>query len=130
MDGAQSDLRTGLPWQMVEIHEPVRLQFTVLYKRTGQPVKAAAVQSVTEIDQWMAAVAARAMTLALPDRPPRGRAGQGDHGRGRVERPPAEARIAESDRDTGWFSAEQRAAWDLSALRVVMLMIPPASTSP
>src|SRR5207237_10758680 len=25
MDGALSDLRTGLPWQMVEIHEPVRL---------------------------------------------------------------------------------------------------------
>lgn len=25
MDGAASDLRTGLPWQMVEIHEPVRL---------------------------------------------------------------------------------------------------------
>lgn len=25
MDGAQSDLRTGLPWQMTEIHEPVRL---------------------------------------------------------------------------------------------------------
>jgi uncharacterized protein YbcC (UPF0753/DUF2309 family) len=25
MDGAQSDLRTGLPWQMVEGHEPVRL---------------------------------------------------------------------------------------------------------
>jgi uncharacterized protein YbcC (UPF0753/DUF2309 family) len=25
MDGHQSDLRTGLPWQMVEIHEPVRL---------------------------------------------------------------------------------------------------------
>jgi uncharacterized protein YbcC (UPF0753/DUF2309 family) len=25
MDGATSDLRTGLPWQMVEIHEPVRL---------------------------------------------------------------------------------------------------------
>ena len=24
MDGAASDLRTGLPWQMVEIHEPVR----------------------------------------------------------------------------------------------------------
>ncbi|MBN9518283.1 DUF2309 domain-containing protein [bacterium] len=29
MDGAASDLRTGLPWQMVEIHEPVRLQFVV-----------------------------------------------------------------------------------------------------
>lgn len=29
MDGARSDLRTGLPWQMVEIHEPVRLQFVI-----------------------------------------------------------------------------------------------------
>lgn len=27
MDGAASDLRTGLPWQMVEIHEPVRIVF-------------------------------------------------------------------------------------------------------
>jgi hypothetical protein len=29
MDGAQSDLRTGLPWQMLEIHEPVRLSIVV-----------------------------------------------------------------------------------------------------
>jgi uncharacterized protein YbcC (UPF0753/DUF2309 family) len=29
MDGAQSDLRTGLPWQMVEIHEPARLTVVV-----------------------------------------------------------------------------------------------------
>jgi uncharacterized protein YbcC (UPF0753/DUF2309 family) len=29
MDGAQSDLRTGLPWQMVEIHEPTRLAVVV-----------------------------------------------------------------------------------------------------
>jgi uncharacterized protein len=29
MDGAVSDLRTGLPWQMVEIHEPVRILFIV-----------------------------------------------------------------------------------------------------
>ncbi len=29
MDGAESDLRTGLPWQMVEIHEPVRLSLVV-----------------------------------------------------------------------------------------------------
>lgn len=29
MDGAQSDLRTGLPWQMVEIHEPTRLTVAV-----------------------------------------------------------------------------------------------------
>jgi uncharacterized protein len=29
MDGALSDLRTGLPWQMVEIHEPTRLAIIV-----------------------------------------------------------------------------------------------------
>ncbi|HVC08405.1 MAG TPA: DUF2309 domain-containing protein [Elusimicrobiota bacterium] len=29
MNGTQSDLRTGLPWQMVEIHEPVRLFLVV-----------------------------------------------------------------------------------------------------
>ncbi|MBL9083422.1 MAG: DUF2309 domain-containing protein [Planctomycetales bacterium] len=29
MDGAASDLRTGLPWQGVEIHEPVRLLFVL-----------------------------------------------------------------------------------------------------
>ncbi len=29
MNGAASDLRTGLPWQMVEIHEPVRLLFLI-----------------------------------------------------------------------------------------------------
>ena len=29
MDGQASDLRTGLPWQMVEIHEPVRLLIVI-----------------------------------------------------------------------------------------------------
>ncbi|MBX3423355.1 MAG: DUF2309 domain-containing protein [Pirellulaceae bacterium] len=29
MNGAASDLRPGLPWQMVEIHEPIRLLFVV-----------------------------------------------------------------------------------------------------
>jgi uncharacterized protein YbcC (UPF0753/DUF2309 family) len=29
MEGHASDLRTGLPWQMVEIHEPVRMLFVV-----------------------------------------------------------------------------------------------------
>ena len=29
MDGHASDLRTGLPWQMVEIHEPVQVLFVV-----------------------------------------------------------------------------------------------------
>lgn len=29
MNGAESDLRPGLPWQMVEIHEPIRLLFVI-----------------------------------------------------------------------------------------------------
>jgi hypothetical protein len=29
MDGSASDLRTGLPWQMVEIHDAVRLTLVV-----------------------------------------------------------------------------------------------------
>jgi len=29
MNGFESDLRTGLPWQMVEIHEPVRILFVI-----------------------------------------------------------------------------------------------------
>lgn len=29
MDGAASDLRPGLPWQGVEIHEPLRLLFVI-----------------------------------------------------------------------------------------------------
>ncbi len=29
MNGAASDLRPGLPWQMVEIHDPVRLLFII-----------------------------------------------------------------------------------------------------
>ncbi len=29
MDGHMSDLRTGLPWQMVEIHEPMRILFVI-----------------------------------------------------------------------------------------------------
>jgi uncharacterized protein YbcC (UPF0753/DUF2309 family) len=29
MDGHASDLRTGLPWQMVEIHEPIRVLFII-----------------------------------------------------------------------------------------------------
>jgi len=29
MNGFESDLRTGLPWQMVEIHEPIRILFII-----------------------------------------------------------------------------------------------------
>jgi uncharacterized protein YbcC (UPF0753/DUF2309 family) len=37
MDGAQSDLRTGLPWQMVEVHEPTRL--TIIVEGTQDRVR-------------------------------------------------------------------------------------------
>ncbi len=38
MDGHASDLRTGLPWQMVEIHEPVRL-LTIVEAETEELVR-------------------------------------------------------------------------------------------
>jgi uncharacterized protein len=48
MDGAQSDLRTGLPWQMVEIHEPSRLAIVVEGPRERV---ARAVQSHPDVDR-------------------------------------------------------------------------------
>ena len=36
MEGADSDLRTGLPWQMVEIHEAMRLLVVVDARRPVQ----------------------------------------------------------------------------------------------
>ncbi len=43
MNGHASDLRTGLPWQMVEVHEPVRLLLIV--ENTPEKTLAAAFQS-------------------------------------------------------------------------------------
>jgi hypothetical protein len=40
MDGHASDLRTGLPWQTVEIHEPLRL--LVVIEATPEKIIAAA----------------------------------------------------------------------------------------
>ena len=58
MDGAQSDLRTGLPWQMVEIHEPARLAIVV---EGSRDLLRQAVQGNPDIDRlvrnrwiWMA----------------------------------------------------------------------------
>ncbi len=42
MNGAGSDLRPGLPWQMVEIHEPVRLLFVI------ETTAAAMIRIITE----------------------------------------------------------------------------------
>lgn len=44
MDGVSSDLRPGLPWQMVEIHEPVRL--LILVETTPQAMRAILEQNV------------------------------------------------------------------------------------
>jgi uncharacterized protein len=67
MDGAQSDLRTGLPWQMVEIHEPSRLAIVVEGPRARV---ARAVQNSPDVDRlvrnrwiWLACLDAASGTL-------------------------------------------------------------------
>jgi uncharacterized protein len=61
MDGAASDLRTGLPWQMVEIHEPVRLMLVC-------EVKAEVMLRVLERNpMMMRMVAGRWVHLAVLD---------------------------------------------------------------
>jgi uncharacterized protein len=67
MDGAQSDLRTGLPWQMVEIHEPARLALVV----EGTPDRVArAVQATASVERlvrnrwiWLACLDQRSGAL-------------------------------------------------------------------
>ena len=58
MNGHASDLRTGLPWQMVEVHEPVRLLLIV--ENTPERVMQAVRQSpvVTELveNRWIRVV--------------------------------------------------------------------------
>ena len=67
MDGPQSDLRTGLPWQMVEIHEPVRLlvvidapRATILEVARRQPMVLRLVQN-----RWIQLVAWEGSALYL-----------------------------------------------------------------
>lgn len=55
MNGHASDLRTGLPWQMVEIHEPVRLLVVVEAKPQAIAHVVAAVPQVAELvgNSWI-----------------------------------------------------------------------------
>jgi uncharacterized protein YbcC (UPF0753/DUF2309 family) len=55
MDGHASDLRTGLPWQMVEIHEPVRMLFVVetTPERLGKVIGASASLSELVGNRWI-----------------------------------------------------------------------------
>jgi hypothetical protein len=67
MDGASSDLRTGLPWQMVEIHEPMRLLCVV---ECTPEVLARATASLPEVqelvkNEWVKVVTCDPDTGAL-----------------------------------------------------------------
>jgi uncharacterized protein YbcC (UPF0753/DUF2309 family) len=59
MDGYSSDLRTGLPWQMVEIHEPVRLLTIVEAKPEVLVEAVSALPAVARLVQnrWLRVVA-------------------------------------------------------------------------
>ena len=50
MNGMQSDLRTGLTWQMVEIHEPVRILFVVENK---PDVVLRVIHANAELKEWL-----------------------------------------------------------------------------
>ncbi|MEX0669853.1 MAG: DUF2309 domain-containing protein [Pirellulales bacterium] len=58
MDGHGSDLRTGLPWQMVEIHEPVRLLIVIDAKPAAILAAAEQVPPVKKllVNGWIQAV--------------------------------------------------------------------------
>ncbi len=61
MDGHRTDLRTGLPWQMVEIHEPVRLLLIVESEpeKLGRVLDADPVLSRLARNRWLRVVAWR-----------------------------------------------------------------------
>ena len=67
MEGADSDLRTGLPWQMVEIHEPMRL--LVVVEQTPEMLSAIvqrqpALQELIA-NEWIILAAKNPSTVAL-----------------------------------------------------------------
>lgn len=67
MEGADSDLRTGLPWQMVEIHEPMRL--LVVVEQTPEVLGAIverqpALQELI-VNEWIVLASKNPLTVAL-----------------------------------------------------------------
>jgi uncharacterized protein YbcC (UPF0753/DUF2309 family) len=64
MDGHASDLRTGLPWQMVEIHEPVRL--LVVIDQTPEKIMAAA-EAVPSVEEHYDAITCVYLFHELPE---------------------------------------------------------------
>jgi uncharacterized protein YbcC (UPF0753/DUF2309 family) len=67
MDGHASDLRTGLPWQMVEIHEPVRLLVVIDADPERILAAAEAVPAVQRlvVNRWIQLVSWHPRTGAL-----------------------------------------------------------------
>jgi len=67
MDGNASDLRTGLPWQMVEIHEPVRLLVVIDAAPERILAAAEAVPAVKRlvVNRWIQLVSWHPRTGAL-----------------------------------------------------------------
>lgn len=67
MDGHASDLRTGLPWQMVEIHEPVRL-LTIVEATPESLFKIAQQKPVVQrlvVNEWIQLVSKHPQTGEL-----------------------------------------------------------------
>lgn len=95
MNGYRSDLRTGLPWQMVEIHEPVRLLLVV--ETTPERLWSAASRStvVTEL------VTNRWIRLASLD-PDNGTVHLWDSGSW-VEVPPSNRDLPRASSSPDWF---------------------------
>jgi len=67
MNGHQSDLRTGLPWQMVEIHEPMRLLIIVDATPEALLTVAGRQAEVAElvVNRWVQLVSAHPETGAM-----------------------------------------------------------------
>ena len=67
MEGADSDLRTGLPWQMVEIHEPMRL--LVVVEQTPEMLSAVVERqpALQELigNEWIVLASKNPLTVAL-----------------------------------------------------------------
>lgn len=96
MDGQGSDLRTGLPLQMVEIHEPVRILFVIETTVDALEKVLAAHAAVKEfvVNRWIRVAVMHPETGRIQLRR--------DHGYEDLEGVPAELPVAASSHD--WYS--------------------------
>ena len=111
MDGHASDLRTGLPWQMVEIHEPVRL--LVVIESTPERILCAVEKTPMvkrlALNEWMQVVAWDPDTGALS---------VFEHGKF-IPYLPESINISIVDRSISWYAGHRE---HLSPARVLAAM--------